>query len=73
MIQIILITYELIDILLPDRDNTFLALLYSEGGVISPNPSEDPTIQLKAQNLMKLVGLDKNPGKSLSDRRWSNR
>lgn len=62
---------DLDDCLWPDRDNTFRALTYSEGGLVSANMN----IQKKrALKLIKLVGLDKAPNTSTaSDRRWLNR
>ncbi len=56
----------------PDRDNTFRALTYSEGGVIAAAPEVD---KAKADNTIKLTGLDKNPlnNPAASDRRWNNR
>lgn len=63
------------DYLWPDIHNTFLALKYSEGGIVSVNDTLHPDIRAKAQKLISLVGLDKNPGNSadMSDRRWYNR
>ncbi len=59
----------------PDRNNTFLALEYSEGGVVSANEQLPPSIQEKARRLIHLVGLDKTPDRSSdqTDRRWQNR
>lgn len=59
----------------PDRDNTFLALSYEEGGRVKPNPNLPRDIQTKALKLIQLVGLDKTPAcnAKLTDRRWSNR
>lgn len=61
----------LADYVWPDRDNTFRAIKYAEGGVVSAaeNIQSD-----KALKLIKLVGLDRTPDtSSASDRRWSNR
>ena len=64
------------DLFWPDRDNTFLALRYGPGGVVTANsdlPSED---QAKAYNLIRLVGLDRRPGHpsaSKNDLRWKYR
>ncbi len=60
----------------PDRDNTFLALVYSEGGLITVNnnlPNED--LKEKAKKTISLTGLDKHPlnKPEASDRRWNNR
>ena len=59
------------DCLWPDRDNTFMALKYAEGGLVSSVPG---IMQDKANRLISLVGLDKTPDTSTaSDRRWQNR
>lgn len=57
----------------PDRDNTFRALKYSEGGLI--DPALDGDLKVKAENIIKLTGLDKHPlnDPKASDRRWKNR
>ncbi|HHQ4525240.1 TPA: HNH endonuclease [Aeromonas veronii] len=59
----------------PDKDNSFRALIYSEGGFVSAHPTVQPE---KAKNIIKLVGLDKVPSSRVlnlhaSDRRWLNR
>ena len=63
------------DYLWPDRDNTFLAFRYTEGGEIQVNSELTADIRQKAEKLLHLVGLDKNPNNnvSASDRRWQNR
>jgi hypothetical protein len=59
------------DYIWPDRDNSFLALNYSEGGLVGPNEGPD---SVRALNTIKLVGLDKTPDTAeASDRRWENR
>lgn len=59
------------DYLWPDRDNTFHALRYSVGGVVESAPGND---QIKADELLKLVGLCRTPdAREASDRRWLNR
>lgn len=65
----------LTEYLWPDKDNTYRALKYSEGGIVSPNKSLSADIQSKAQNTIELTGLDKHPlnTASASDRRWMNR
>ena len=61
----------LADYIWPDRDNTFRAIKYAEGGVVS---AADDVLADKALKLITLVGLDKTPDTSAaSDRRWSNR
>lgn len=59
----------------PNRDNTFLALTYSEGGVISPSNQLDPDDMARAIKTISLTGLDKYPNNDpkASDRRWRNR
>lgn len=55
----------------PDRDDTFHALIYSEGGVVDSAPGMH---QPRADRLVKLVGLHvKADTAEASDRRWSNR
>lgn len=63
------------DYLWPDRDHTFRALCYTEGGVISVSQELTTDLQQKAQNTIQLVGLDKTPlcDPGVSDRRWLNR
>lgn len=59
------------DYIWPDRDNTFMALTYSEGGRVSPSGGAR---EVHAQNMITLVGLDKTPETAeASDRRWLNR
>lgn len=57
----------------PDRDNTFRALAYLEGGIIKPPLQGD--LKTKAEETIKLTGLDKHPlnDPKASDRRWQNR
>ena len=58
----------------PHKDNTFFALKYSKGGCVCENHALSPSIQTKAKNIIKLVGLDKvPPNVSKKDRRWHNR
>ena len=68
---------ELSDYLWPDMDNTFYALQYTEGGLISPSPGLDhnPALKRKAANTIQLTGLDKQPdhNPAATDRRWINR
>lgn len=59
------------DYIWPDRDNTFMALTYSEGGLVDAAQGH---YEAQARNTIKLVGLDKTPDRSeASDRRWLNR
>jgi len=46
------------DLLLPDRDNTYLAITYTYDGEVIPNPEVHIEIQEKAQNTIDLVGLN---------------
>jgi len=64
---------DLAQYLWPDRDNTFRALEYSEGGIVSSALEGD--LKVKAHNTIKLTGLDKQPlnDPKASDRRWRNR
>ncbi len=59
----------------PHRDNTFLALTYAEGGVITPSAQLSTELKRKARNTITLTGLDRNPlhDSKKSDRRWENR
>jgi|LGVE01.1.fsa_nt_gb uncharacterized protein (TIGR02646 family) len=63
------------DYLWPDRDNTFRAVTYSEGGIITPSTELSAELQSKANATLKLTGLDKRPPNDpkASDRRWINR
>ena len=62
------------DYLWPDRDNTFQALKYSEGGLVCPADGLNADIASKAERIIELVGLDKTPNDDkASDRRWLNR
>ena len=69
----------LADYLWPDRDNTFRAFHYCEGGVVTP--AFQGELGRKAQNTIHLFGLDKMPSmvceemhrNRASDRRWNNR
>jgi len=59
----------------PDSDNTFRALVYSEGGLVSPASFLNARQKEIAVNTIKLTGLDKQPGNDPtdSDRRLRNR
>ena len=59
----------------PHRDNTFRALTYSEGGLISPSNKLSIKLKEKAKATIALTGLDKHPlnNSKASDRRWNNR
>lgn len=59
---------------LPHLNNTFLSLWYLDGGVVIANPTLNGLSRINAENLLKLVGLDKSPMKSSkSDKRWKKR
>lgn len=71
-------TVNLPDYLWPDTDNTLRSLEYVRGGLIRPNLSLPEHIQNKAQAIIELTGLDKdpsNPGRepTLADLRWLRR
>ena len=58
----------------PDRDNTFRAFHYAEGGVIEPAGFLSDDQKQMAESTIALTGLDKNPNaQNASDRRWNNR
>ncbi|MEL0638538.1 HNH endonuclease [Marinomonas sp. TI.3.20] len=48
------------DILLPDRDNTFLAYEYGYDGEVSPSSTLNVQQSTSAKNTLTLVGLDKS-------------
>lgn len=62
-------------IFLPDQDNTFLVLKYSEGGQAEAADSLNSSDVMKANSLIQLVGLDKSPKRDpkASDMRWNDR
>ncbi|MCX6582161.1 MAG: HNH endonuclease [Candidatus Aminicenantes bacterium] len=60
----------------PDKDNTFLAFVYSEGGRITVNDKLADRQKKCAQNILDLVGLQKRPRSDdlkKSDMRWMQR
>jgi uncharacterized protein (TIGR02646 family) len=62
----------------PDRDNTLLALTYSEGGFVRIAPGLDTSQHNSARALIDLVGLDRHdargwPRPSPRDQRWQQR
>lgn len=59
----------------PDKDNTFRAIEYREGGLVQAHPNLSLEQRTKAEETIKLTGLKKTPGNDpkASDRRWSNR
>jgi len=59
----------------PDRDNTFRAFNYYEGGIIKASDELSAELQSKANATIELTGLDKRPlnNPKASDRRWINR
>ncbi len=66
---------ELTEYFWPDRDNTFRAFRYSEGGIIRPSESLPESKKKMAQKTIELTGLNKHPSHDpkASDRRWLNR
>lgn len=68
------------DFLWPDLDNTLRAFEYGPGGVIKSQAALTPQIRAKADSLIRLAGLDKDPGNpnaarhpTESDKRWLKR
>jgi uncharacterized protein (TIGR02646 family) len=60
---------------LPDRDNTYQAIVYSVGGQVSANAILSPSEKRKASKLIRMVGLDKIPTNDpqAKDLRWNDR
>lgn len=52
---------DLSKVLLPDRDNTFLAFSYTPDGVIEINDKLSSAVQEVAAETLRLTGLDKKP------------
>jgi uncharacterized protein (TIGR02646 family) len=65
----------ILDVYLPDRDNTARAFQYGEEGLLSPHSDLEPEQREKARRTLKLLGLDRTPAHGLpaTDRRWLNR
>jgi uncharacterized protein (TIGR02646 family) len=68
----------LLDYFWPDADNTLNAIDYVCGGLVEPKPTLAPALRTKANNTIRLVGLDRDPGNpgrepNASDRRWLRR
>jgi uncharacterized protein (TIGR02646 family) len=63
------------DYLWPDKNNTFMAFIYNEGGRITVNPTLNNKQKECAGNLLELVGLNKHPGNDPKsrDKRWKYR
>jgi uncharacterized protein (TIGR02646 family) len=59
----------------PDRDNTFRAFIYLQGGIVRVNPNLTDFEQQQALKTLQLTGLDRMPGNdpAMKDRRWLNR
>lgn len=63
----------------PHLNNTFLSFQYEEGGFVKVNPMLHPDSFKRAENLLKLVGIDKIPGNpqypnlNPNDTRWRHR
>ncbi len=55
------------DVLLPDRDNTFVAFVYSPDGGIGPADGLPPAIAGMARAILRLTGLDKRPSVTLDE------
>jgi uncharacterized protein (TIGR02646 family) len=68
------------DFLWPDLDNTLRAFEYGPGGLVKSKATLSPGIRAKADALIQLTGLDKDPGNpnpsrrpTESDKRWLKR
>jgi uncharacterized protein (TIGR02646 family) len=67
------------DFLWPDRDNTFLAFKYSQGGFVAVQDNLGADVNAKATALCNLIGLDRHKlggaGKKprSRDKRWKDR
>lgn len=66
------------EFLWPDLDNTLAAFTYSAGGFVDVRTALTKTVQRKATNLLKLVGLDRHeaggrPKPAGRDKRWQQR
>lgn len=58
----------------PHTNNTFLDFIYDEAGRVKVNPNLPEVSKLKAQNLVGLLGLDRNcDNVTQSDFRWQRR
>jgi uncharacterized protein (TIGR02646 family) len=69
---------EIDNFLLPDRDNTLLAFVYTKGGLVILADGLTTIQQSKAQALLDLVGLQRYPKPGLpqptpKDKRWQDR
>lgn len=71
--------FRLQDCLWPDKDNTYLAFIYNEGGQISINCAITPAVQNLADQTMRMTGIGAIPSNDLRinpkqrDKRWENR
>ncbi len=66
------------ELLWPDRNNTALAITYSDGGYVGVADDLSDELRNRTRNLIELVGLDRHaaagwPGPSGRDKRWSER
>jgi uncharacterized protein (TIGR02646 family) len=69
---------EINNFLWPDRDNTFLAVIYSKGGFVRLSNDMNTEQQVKAQALLNLVGLQRHQASgwekpAKKDKRWQQR
>ncbi len=67
--------FDLNEVYLPHRDNTYRTFIYKEDGRVLPN-GEEPDINIDiAQNTLSWLGLDRTPasGATANDRRWLHR
>lgn len=66
------------DFLWPDRDNTLKAFEYGAGGFVSLEVTLPDEVRPRAENLMKIVGLNRHrqrgwPRPAKGDKRWEQR
>lgn len=62
------------DVHLPHLNNTYLSLVYLQGGVVVVNPNLTGVSKQHAENLWRLVGFDKSPRQARpGDTRWMKR
>jgi len=56
------------DYVWPDKDNTLRAIDYKNGGLVEPVEGLVAELEVRARNLIELVGLDRHPGQPSSKR-----
>ncbi|MBL0385294.1 HNH endonuclease [Tumebacillus sp. ITR2] len=69
----------LLDCIWPDRDNTYLAFVYTAGGNIEVNSNLPTLIQERAQRTLDMTGIHRKPSLDIAvnptfpDQRWKKR